>query len=109
MALWTLATPAAVQGRVFAAHFLTYELVSTPIALIAGPLSDRIVEPAMQSSGLLSAVFGPIVGTGPGSGIALLYTISAMFCLLVGVFSWRLPQLRGLEETGSKQPVSFNP
>ena len=26
MALWTLATPAALQGRGFAAHFLTYEL-----------------------------------------------------------------------------------
>ena len=33
-ALWLLTTPAAVQGRVFAAHFLTYELVSAPIALV---------------------------------------------------------------------------
>lgn len=98
MALWTLATPAAVQGRVFAAHFLTYEIASLPIALIAGPLSDRVFEPAMQSSRLLQMVFGPIVGTGPGSGIALLYTMGAIICLLVGVLSWRLPQLRRLEK-----------
>ncbi|MEL6762759.1 MAG: MFS transporter, partial [Cyanobacteria bacterium J06607_6] len=101
MALWTLATPAAVQGRVFAAHFLTYELATTPISLMAGPLSDRIFEPAMQSSGLLPTLFGPIVGIGPGSGMGLLFTGSAMICFLVGVLSWRLPALRGLEK-GSK-------
>ena len=107
MALWTLATPAAVQGRVFAAHFLTYELATTPIALIAGPLSDRVFEPAMQSSGLLPTIFGPIVGTGPGSGMGLLFMLSAVFCFLVGVLSWRLPALRGLEATVSK-PITHH-
>ncbi|MEM7061668.1 MAG: MFS transporter [Cyanobacteria bacterium P01_B01_bin.77] len=97
MALWTLATPAAVQGRVFAAHFLTYELVTAPIALIAGPLSDRIFEPAMQSSRFMQAVFGPIVGTGSGSGMGLLFTLSAIIMLLVGLSSYRWSQLLSVE------------
>ncbi|MEM6452132.1 MAG: MFS transporter [Cyanobacteria bacterium P01_D01_bin.105] len=98
MALWTLATPAAVQGRVFASHILTYDLVSVPITFVVGPLSDRVFEPAMQSSAMMQTVFGPIVGTGPGSGMALLFSGSSMICLMVGGWSWRLPALRGLEE-----------
>ena len=97
MALWTLATPAAVQGRVFAAHFLTYELASAPVALIAGPLSDHAFEPAMQSSGLIQTLFGPIVGTGPGAGMGLLFMLSAIALVLVGVLSQWLPTLRRLE------------
>jgi hypothetical protein len=97
MALWNLATPAALQGRVFAAHFLTYDLVSALIALIAGPLSDRVFEPAMQSSAVMQAVFGAIVGTEPGSGMALLFVGSAIGLVGIGVLSWRAPQLRALE------------
>ncbi|MEO0375160.1 MAG: MFS transporter [Cyanobacteria bacterium P01_A01_bin.17] len=104
MSLWSLATPAAVQGRVFASHILTYDLVSVPITFIAGPLSDTVFEPAMQSSAAMQAVFGPIVGTGPGAGMALLFSGSAMICFLVGALSWRLPRLRGLEEE-EKQPI----
>ncbi|MEL7226356.1 MAG: MFS transporter, partial [Cyanobacteria bacterium J06576_12] len=94
MALWMLATPAAVQGRVFAAHFLTYELVTTPIAFIAGPLSDRILDPAMQSSRLMQTVFGPLVGTGPGSGMALLFAGSAIIAILIGACTWQWSTLR---------------
>ncbi|MEM9091952.1 MAG: MFS transporter [Cyanobacteria bacterium P01_F01_bin.53] len=97
MALWTLATPAAVQGRVFAAHFLTYELVSAPISLIAGPLSDRLFEPAMQSSKVMQTIFGPIVGTGPGAGMGLLFTLSALIMLMVGLCSYRWSQLMSVE------------
>ncbi|MEM9008173.1 MAG: hypothetical protein AAGE59_32275 [Cyanobacteria bacterium P01_F01_bin.86] len=93
MALWTLATPAAVQGRVFASHILTYDLVSVPITFMADPLSDRVFEPAMQSAAVMQGVFVPIVGAGPGSGMMLLFSGSAIICLMVGILSWRLPAL----------------
>lgn len=108
MSLWSLATPAAVQGRVFASHILTYDLVSVPITFMAGPLSDKVFEPAMQSSAAMQAVFGPIVGIGPGAGMALLFSGSAMICFLVGVLSWRLPALRGLEKTERQQPITHH-
>lgn len=102
MALWTLATPAEVQGRVFAAHFLTYELVTAPIALIAGPLSDRVFEPAMQSSEVLQAIAGPIVGTGPGSGMGLLFMLSAIIMLVVGLCSHRWSRLLSVEKANKE-------
>jgi hypothetical protein len=39
----------------------------------------------MQPSGFLAAIFGPIIGTGAGAGMALLYAISSLGLLLVAV------------------------
>ncbi|MCX6100512.1 MAG: hypothetical protein NTV92_03665, partial [Candidatus Bipolaricaulota bacterium] len=40
--------------------------------LLAGPLADRVFEPGMRQGGALAGVFGPLVGTGPGAGMALM-------------------------------------
>ncbi|MEM0981605.1 MAG: MFS transporter [Cyanobacteria bacterium P01_H01_bin.58] len=98
-ALWMAATPAKFQGRVFAAHWLIYDLVIMPVRLAAGVMSDRIFEPAMRSPGLLQSLFAPIFGSGPGAGIALLYVCSAIAMLLVGIIGFRMPQLRLIEKT----------
>ncbi len=37
-----------LQGRVFAANSLVLQVVSAIVTLIAGPLADYILEPAMQ-------------------------------------------------------------
>lgn len=97
-AFWMVATPAAVQGRVFAVSFLMDDLLSVPIGLMAGVLSDRVLEPAMQSSGWMQAVFGPMVGTGEGAGMALLFAGSAIGMMLVGVLSFKVTHLRELEK-----------
>ena len=72
-ALWMEAVPPKLQGRVFAANSLVLELVSAIATLTAGLLSDRLLEPAMQSDTVLSSLFAPIFGNGSGAGIALLY------------------------------------
>ncbi|MGF1480069.1 MAG: MFS transporter [Cyanophyceae cyanobacterium] len=75
-ALWMEATPPELQGRVFAANSLVLELVSALATLIAGPLSDHLFEPAMQSDTILSSLFAPF-GNSAGAGMALLYVICA--------------------------------
>ena len=97
-ALWMEATPSELQGRVFAANSLVLELVSAIATLIAGPLSDRILEPAMQSETILSSLFLPIFGNGAGAWMALLYVGCAIAMFAVGVVSFRLPQLHQLED-----------
>ena len=72
-ALWMETVPSRLQGRVFAANSLVLELVSAIATLTAGLLSDRLLEPAMQSDTVLSSLFAPIFGNGSGAGIALLY------------------------------------
>ena len=84
-AIWLAKVPPEVQGRVFATRAVIVQLASAIGLLIAGPLADRVFEPAMQPGGFLAAIFGPIIGTGAGAGMALLYAISALGLLLVAV------------------------
>lgn len=95
-ALWMEATPSELQGRVFAANSLVLELVSAIAALIGGFLSDRLLEPAMQSETILSSLFSPIFGNSTGAGMALLYVSCAIAMLLTGAVSYKLPQLNRL-------------
>jgi len=71
-AVWQVRVPAAAQGRVFALRrAITW--ASLPISYaIAGPLADSVFTPALSAGGALVASVGPLFGTGPGRGIALL-------------------------------------
>lgn len=95
-AIWYTKVPPALQGRVLAADQMIGLVITAFSALIAGPLVDRIFEPAMQKGGI-AAVFGPIVGTGSGSGIALLYAFTAFCTMLVGIGGYAFPTLRDVE------------
>ncbi|MEO1341526.1 MAG: hypothetical protein AAFV28_10405 [Cyanobacteria bacterium J06635_13] len=90
------AVPPELQGRVFAADELVIKLVSAVATLTAGVLSDRILEPAMQSETILSSLFAPIFGNGAGAGMALLYVSCAIVMFSVGAIGYRLPQLNRL-------------
>lgn len=102
-ALWMEAVPPKLQGRVFAANSLVLELVSAIATLIAGPLSDRILGPAMQSQNSLSSLFAPIFGNGAGAGMALLYVVCAIAMFSIGAVGFRLPQLHQLENAVSEE------
>lgn len=71
-AVWQVRVPADLQGRVFALRrALTW--ASLPVSYaIAGPLADAVFTPALSGGGVLAATLGPLFGTGPGRGIALL-------------------------------------
>jgi MFS transporter, DHA3 family, macrolide efflux protein len=102
-ALWMEAVPPKLQGRVFAANSLVLELVSAIATLIAGPLSDRVLEPVMQSQNIFSSLFAPIFGSGTGAGMALLYVVCAIAMFSIGVIGFRLPQLHQLENRMSEE------
>ncbi len=91
-ALWMEAINPALQGRVFAANSLVLQGVSTLATVIAGPLAEYVFEPAVQSSAIARAV-GPMLGTQAGAGIALMYVLTSLGLVLVGIrgYSW-LPQ-----------------
>jgi len=90
--IWLNEVDPAVQGRVFSVRSLSRQVVSALGVGIAGPLADFAFKPAMQADGLLAPLLGGIFGTGEGAGIALLYVLSSLCLLLVGVGSqlaWR--------------------
>lgn len=59
--------------------------ISAPVAmLLAGPLADRVFEPAMREGGALTPIFGGLVGTGTGAGMALMMVITGILGVIVG-------------------------
>jgi len=97
-AIWYAKVPPEMQGRVLAADQMIGVGVGAIAPLIAGPLADRVFEPAMRAEGGLSALFSPIFGSTEGSGIALMYAISATMMALVGIGGYGFSQLRNVEQ-----------
>ncbi|WP_414620441.1 MFS transporter [Calothrix sp. CCY 0018] len=94
-AIWLTKVAPYVQGRVFAARSLILQLLSALGLLIAGPLADNVFTPMLNNK----SIFGGIFGIGKGAGIAMLYVISAVCMLLVGVIGFTIPSLRNVEST----------
>jgi MFS family permease len=98
-ALWQSKVPPEVQGRVFSTRMLI-AWVTFPLApLIAGPLADYVLEPAMRAEGLLAQTFGGLVGTGPGAGMALLIALAGTSMLAVGVLGFGARRVREVGNT----------
>jgi hypothetical protein len=97
-AIWQAKVAPDLQGRVFSTRRLIAWL-STPITpLIAGPLADFVLEPAMAEGGSLTGTFGWLVGTGPGAGMALVVIASGILASLVGVVGYFIPVVRNAED-----------
>lgn len=97
-AIWQAKVPPDVQGRVFATRRLIAWLVSPLAQFIAGPLADKVFEPAMQGNGALTSVFGWLVGTGPGAGIGLQVTLAGACAIIVGLGAYLFPVIRNAED-----------
>ncbi len=97
--IWQSKTPADVQGRVFAARRLIAQ-GSLPVSmLVAGPLSDRIAEPAMAANGSLVRLFGGVVGTGPGAGMSLVVFLAGVAGILSPLIAgYAIAAVRNLED-----------
>jgi MFS transporter, DHA3 family, macrolide efflux protein len=95
--IWQSKVAPGMQGRVFAARNI-FSTVGEPIALgLGGVLTDNIFEPAMRPGGSLSATFGPILGTGSGSGMGLLMVIGGLLAATAGVLGYLSYSVRNIE------------
>lgn len=98
-AIWQRKVAPEVQGKVFAARRVLAQALH-PVSLLAGgPLADRVLEPAMRSptASRLAEVFGPVVGTGPGSGMALLLLITGLLLAATALVGILNPRVRNVE------------
>ena len=93
-AIWQSKVPPNLQGRVFAVRQVS-AIVASPVAyLLAGPLADRVFEPALADG---SGVLAGLVGSGPGRGIGLMFVLAGVFVVVVVARAWTHPRIRGLE------------
>ncbi|MCB8939746.1 MAG: MFS transporter [Ardenticatenaceae bacterium] len=96
-AIWQAKVAPDVQGRVFAIRRLI-AWVSSPVAqLIAGPMADYVMEPAMHEGGQLAGTFGWLVGTGSGAGMGLMMVFSGVMASLVVLVAFSFPAVRHAE------------
>jgi MFS family permease len=96
-AIWQAKVPPDVQGRVFSTRALIGSLAQPIAPLIAGPLADFVLEPAMSVNGNLSGLLGGWVGTGPGAGMALIFILCGAGGALTGALGYLAPAVRGAE------------
>jgi DHA3 family macrolide efflux protein-like MFS transporter len=97
-AIWQSKVAADVQGRVFAVRRLIAQITAPLAFLLAGPLADRVFEPAMQPGGSLEPALGNLVGSGTGAGIALIFLVTGILGAGVSLAGYLFPAVREAED-----------
>jgi DHA3 family macrolide efflux protein-like MFS transporter len=95
MSIMQIKTPPDVQGRVFATLGQISMFLMPISTLLAGPLADRVFEPAVGGSAW--AVVEPVLGTHSGAGMGLIMLISGSLIALVTLAVYTLPMIRQME------------
>ena len=96
-ALWQSKVAPNLQGRVFSVQAMLQQ-ATTPIGyLLAGPLADRLFEPAMARGGRLAVVFGWLVGIGPGAGMALMFACTSLLGMAMSLSGYMFRAVRCVE------------
>jgi len=96
-AIWQSKIPPELQGRVFSTRALIARLANPISMAIAGPLADWVFEPAMMPEGSLVSIFGWLVGTGPGAGIAVIFVIMGVLGFITSLAGYTIRSIRDLE------------
>lgn len=102
--------PVNMQGRVFSLIF-TMARTGVPLAyLAAGPLADRVFEPAMRAGGAwANSWVGELLGTGPGRGIGLMFVIGGIGVLAITSLMYSYPRMRNVEKELPDAPTEVTP
>jgi DHA3 family macrolide efflux protein-like MFS transporter len=97
-AIWQAKVPPEIQGKVFATRRLIAQISAPAAMLAAGPLADRLFEPAMAAGGTFARLFSPIVGSGPGSGMGLMFVVAGLIGTAIGLGGYLFPSVRNAED-----------
>lgn len=97
-AIWQAKVAPDVQGRVFSVRRLIAQVAGPLGVALAGPLADRVFEPAMMSGGSLAPVFGGLVGVGPGAGMSLMFVVTGLAGALLAALAFAVPSVRNVEQ-----------
>ncbi|MEE8637384.1 MAG: MFS transporter [Dehalococcoidia bacterium] len=96
-AIWQAKVSPDIQGKVFATRRLVAQ-ISAPVAMImGGRLADAVFEPAMASGGAFAQFFQPLVGSGPGSGMAVIFVFAGILGVIAASIGYLVPVIRNVE------------
>lgn len=98
-AIWQSRVDPAIQGRVFALAS-AIRTSTMPLGYLAGGLlADYWFEPAMAPDGALAPWLGPLVGVGPGAGMAAMFLATATLGTLMSLAGYLFPSVRDVERS----------
>ena len=90
--------PGEMQGRVFAVrNAIQFSTIPVGI-LLGGWLADYVFEPFMQSGSRAAEQLSLLVGTGSGSGMALMFLCTGTIGFIVSCISYGNKQIRALDQ-----------
>ncbi len=95
--IWQEMVPPELQGRVFGTQQTLQELLMPLGYLFGGVLADQVLEPAMMPDGWLAPTLGPLVGTGPGSGMGVMFLVTAVLGCLISLSGYLFRPVRLIE------------
>lgn len=96
-AIWQTKIPPEIQGRVFSTRRWIAQITAPVAMLLAGPAADKLFEPAMQPGGSLAGTLGPLLGTGPGAGMSIMFLIAGALGMVVAITGFLTPFVRSAE------------
>ncbi|MEM7482024.1 MAG: MFS transporter [Acidobacteriota bacterium] len=96
-AIWQAKVPPALQGRVFSARLLIAQASLLPAMLVAGPLADRWLTPAMTEGGSLHDALAGWLGSGAAGGMGLLIAGTATLALVASLVGATSRSVRNVE------------
>jgi predicted MFS family arabinose efflux permease len=89
--------PTELQGRVFSTRD-TIQYCTIPLGLfLGGYLADNVFEPFMAGNSGLSQFLSRLVGTGKGSGMAVMFLLTGVVGLASSLMSLKSASLRSLD------------
>ncbi len=96
--LWQSKVEPGIQGRVFSIRGM-FQQASLMIGfLLGGYLADNVFEPVMRTSTALNNIFKSLVGSGKGSGMALMFICTGILGALTCLSGFLFKDLRNLED-----------
>jgi MFS family permease len=101
--------PREWQGRVFGAVLFGSQ-ISAPLAMaVSGPLADQVFEPQRASGSGLAGLLAPVVGTGPGSGMAAMLLMAGVSGVVVALWGMARRTVRELDARIPDLPAARAP
>lgn len=89
--------PRPIQGSVFAVRN-ALQYVGIPVGiLLGGFLADAVLEPLMRRGGGISGLLSVLVGSGRGSGMAVMFLCTGILGFTASVLAYRNREIRKLD------------
>lgn len=105
---WQRCVPAEAQGRVFATRAALAGAVMPLASLVAGPLADRVVAPALAGAGPFARMLQSIAGTGAGREISLVFVLAGALSVASVALALLYAPLRRLDDA-TAAPSAWTP